>query len=78
MQARPASAAAEPAPEDPIEKLASHVRVARGISQSPEGRQVFAPLSVEDNLRLGGYRRRDGAAGQSQLAATTGETRSRP
>jgi len=46
----------------PIERLASHVRVARGISQSPEGRQVFAPLSVEDNLRLGSYRRRDGAA----------------
>ncbi len=25
----------------------------------PEGRQVFAPLSVEDNLRLGAYRRDD-------------------
>jgi len=29
--------------------------VACGISQSPEGRQVFAPLSVEDNLLLGRY-----------------------
>jgi branched-chain amino acid transport system ATP-binding protein len=34
--------------------------VARGVIQVPEGRQVFAPLSVEDNLRLGAYRRRGG------------------
>jgi len=32
-------------------------RVAAGIVQVPEGRQVFGPLSVEDNLRLGAYRR---------------------
>ena len=32
-------------------------RVALGIVQVPEGRQVFAPLSVEDNLRLGAYKR---------------------
>ena len=31
--------------------------MAEGIAQSPEGRQVFGPLSVEDNLRLGAYRR---------------------
>jgi branched-chain amino acid transport system ATP-binding protein len=37
-----------------------HVRVARGISQSPEGRQVFTDLTVEDNLMLGAYLRRDG------------------
>jgi branched-chain amino acid transport system ATP-binding protein len=44
-----------------IDKLASHKRVARGILQSPEGRQIFGPLSVEDNLRLGAYLRRDDA-----------------
>ena len=33
------------------------VRVALGIVQVPEGRQVFGPLSVEDNLRLGAYTR---------------------
>ncbi len=33
-------------------------RVRLGIVQVPEGRQVFGPLSVEDNLRLGGYTRR--------------------
>ena len=27
----------------------------RGICQSPEGRQVFGPLTIEDNLRLGAY-----------------------
>jgi branched-chain amino acid transport system ATP-binding protein len=34
-----------------------------GISQVPEGRQIFKPLSVEDNLELGAYlrfRRREG------------------
>jgi len=42
-----------------IDRLPSHRRVERGMTQSPEGRQVFAPLSVEDNLRLGAYMRRD-------------------
>jgi branched-chain amino acid transport system ATP-binding protein len=42
-----------------IEGLASHRRVERGILQSPEGRQIFGPLSVEDNLRLGAYLRKD-------------------
>ncbi len=32
-------------------------RVRLGISQVPEGRQVFGPLAVEDNLLLGGYTR---------------------
>jgi len=32
-------------------------RVRLGIVQVPEGRQVFAPLAVEDNLRLGAYTR---------------------
>ena len=32
-------------------------RVRAGIVQVPEGRQVFGPLSVEDNLHLGGYTR---------------------
>jgi branched-chain amino acid transport system ATP-binding protein len=40
-----------------ITRLAPERRVRRGIAQVPEGRQVFAPLSVEDNLLLGGYTR---------------------
>jgi branched-chain amino acid transport system ATP-binding protein len=43
----------------PLEGVSSHARVARGIAQVPEGRQVFAPLSVEDNLRLGAWPRRN-------------------
>nr|WP_319388687.1 ABC transporter ATP-binding protein [uncultured Cohaesibacter sp.] len=30
-------------------------RLARGLSQSPEGRQIFTNLSVEENLRLGAF-----------------------
>lgn len=40
-----------------IGRLRPDQRVRRGICQSPEGRQVFGPLSVEDNLRLGAYTR---------------------
>ena len=42
-----------------IEKRPAHERVAFGISQVPEGRQVFAPLSVLDNLKLGAWSCRD-------------------
>ena len=38
-----------------------HQRVALGIAQSPEGRQVFADQSVRDNLLLGAYHRRASA-----------------
>lgn len=40
-----------------ISRASPDKRVAAGILQVPEGRQVFGPLSVEDNLRLGAYRR---------------------
>lgn len=35
--------------------LPSFRRVARGLAQVPEGRQIFTNLSVEENLRLGAY-----------------------
>jgi branched-chain amino acid transport system ATP-binding protein len=41
----------------PIERVSAHRRVALGIAQVPEGRQLFASLSVEDNLRLGAWTR---------------------
>ena len=44
---------------EPIEKRSAHERVAFGISQVPEGRQVFAPLTVLDNLKLGAWSCRD-------------------
>ncbi|WP_216331814.1 ABC transporter ATP-binding protein [Rhizobium sp. X9] len=33
----------------------AHTRVERGLAQSPEGRQIFTNLTVEENLRLGAY-----------------------
>jgi branched-chain amino acid transport system ATP-binding protein len=33
----------------------AYKRLRRGLAQSPEGRQVFTNLSVEENLRLGAY-----------------------
>ena len=41
-----------------IDRIPAHARVALGIAQVPEGRQLFAPLSVEDNLKLGAWSRR--------------------
>ncbi|OGA10609.1 MAG: ABC transporter ATP-binding protein [Betaproteobacteria bacterium RIFCSPLOWO2_02_FULL_65_20] len=40
-----------------ITRTRSDLRVRSGISQVPEGRQMFGPMSVEDNLRLGAYTR---------------------
>ncbi|MEX2198591.1 MAG: ABC transporter ATP-binding protein [Burkholderiales bacterium] len=48
-----------------VTRAAPEARVALGMVQVPEGRQVFGPLSVEDNLRLGAYRR-----GRGQIEAS--------
>jgi len=42
---------------DELARLPASGRVRAGISQVPEGRQVFAPMSVQDNLLLGGITR---------------------
>ena len=52
---------------EPLERVRAHARVALGIAQVPEGRQLFTPLSVEDNLLLGAWARRS-AAPDAQLA----------
>src|SRR5512138_3427742 len=44
----------------PIHNLAPERIVRGGVSQVPEGRLTFAPLTVEDNLRLGAYLRHRG------------------
>jgi branched-chain amino acid transport system ATP-binding protein len=43
---------------EPILGKPAHRVVARGMVLVPEGRQVVAPLTVEENLLLGGYRQR--------------------
>jgi branched-chain amino acid transport system ATP-binding protein len=47
--------------------LPSHEIVALGISQAPEGRQIFGSLSVRDNLMLGATRRADRASIEQEL-----------
>ena len=48
-----------------VTRLPPERRVRLGVSQVPEGRQVFGPMSVEDNLLLGAYTRRPAEARQS-------------
>jgi len=45
-----------------ITNSAPHKLVRMGISLSPEGREVFPALTVEDNLRLGAYSKNDKAS----------------
>jgi branched-chain amino acid transport system ATP-binding protein len=44
-----------------ITRLAAHEIVRRGISQVPEGRQIFPEHTVRENLILGAYQDRDKA-----------------
>jgi branched-chain amino acid transport system ATP-binding protein len=39
--------------------LPAHRRVERGLAHVPEGRMIFGNLTVEENLRLAAYARRD-------------------
>lgn len=43
----------------PITKLMPHEIVVRGLLQSPEGRGIFANLTVQENLEMGAYTRKD-------------------
>jgi len=45
-----------------IEALPTPEIVRAGLAQVPERRQLFGPMSVEENLRLGAYARTDRAA----------------
>jgi branched-chain amino acid transport system ATP-binding protein len=44
-----------------IDQLRPHQIVELGVSQSPEGRRVFARMTVHENLHMGAFSRRDGA-----------------
>jgi len=54
----------------PIHQLPPHSIVELGISQIPEGRQVFKPLAVEDNLALGAYLRYRRPGGKQEAKKT--------
>ena len=51
----------------PISRLNSAAIVARGIAQVPEGRGIFGNLTVQENLRLATWNRRDRRAVASDL-----------
>ena len=50
-----------------IDTLRSHQVVGLGITQSPEGRRVFGPLTVAENLALGAFTKSDRAATARRL-----------
>jgi branched-chain amino acid transport system ATP-binding protein len=49
-----------------LQKIPAHKIVSLGIAHVPEGRRVFAQLSVYDNLLLGAYTRKE----QGEIAAS--------
>jgi len=50
-----------------LTRMAPHQIVAAGVSQAPEGRQIFGSLTVRENLRLGAIRRSDKAEFEADL-----------
>jgi branched-chain amino acid transport system ATP-binding protein len=44
-----------------IDKIAAHARTKMGIAHVPEGRRIFARLSVHENILIGSHTRRDAA-----------------
>lgn len=47
---------------NPISQMEAHKIIHLGLSQVPEGRRIFSHLSVQENLSMGAYTRKDGAA----------------
>ena len=50
-----------------IEKLPAHKRLRQGLALVPEGRGIFTRLTVEENLRMGAYCRRDNEAIEADM-----------
>ncbi len=50
-----------------IDKLPAHKRLRQGLALVPEGRGIFTRLTVEENLRMGAYCRRDDDAVEADL-----------
>jgi branched-chain amino acid transport system ATP-binding protein len=48
----------------PVTGLPAHKMVRRGVVLVPEGRRVFSPLTVAENLRLGAYTTKSEASAQ--------------
>jgi len=52
---------------DDVTRWSAHRRVSAGIVLVPEGRQILSTLTIEENLRLGGWRRRKSGALIAQM-----------
>ena len=50
-----------------ISGMPAHAIVAKGISQVPEGRRIFAEMTVMENLELGAFTRKDKAGIKEDL-----------
>jgi branched-chain amino acid transport system ATP-binding protein len=50
-----------------IDGLSAHEIVAKGISQSPEGRRIFPKMSVRENLEMGAFQRTPGPEVQADF-----------
>ncbi|HEX7880903.1 MAG TPA: ABC transporter ATP-binding protein [Candidatus Eisenbacteria bacterium] len=66
---RPNSGTVDFVGECDIAREAAHRIVKRGLCHVPEGRIVFANLSVRENLQLGAYLRKDGTEVAKDLEA---------
>ena len=53
-----------------ITNLAPHLIVGLGVTQVPEGRMIFANLTVFENLQMGAYRRKRSEEGCSPRPRT--------
>jgi len=51
----------------PIHRLPPHEIVRLGIAQVPEGRKIFANMTVRENLELGAFQARGAAVGRERL-----------
>ncbi len=58
--------------DTPITKKSPAEIVALGLSQVPEGRQIFSPLTVEENLELGAYQRSSSKNGKKAVEEDLG------
>ena len=50
-----------------LTNLAAHETVKRGVAQVPEGRMIFANLTVWENLKMGAYLQKDKSAIEKEL-----------
>ena len=61
----------------PLTGVAAHKIVALGLAHSPEGRHIFPRLTIEENLQLGAFLRKDKEAiekfGSSDSGASLGD-----